>query len=80
MSRLIFINSIYIQNAADIHREHYRLLGFLFTATSCVCVTGLVVVDTAVEFTAFGQVIILLLIQIGGLGFMTMATVLFIIR
>ena len=56
----------------------YNFVDSLFTATSCVCVTGLVVVDTAVEFTTFGQVIILLLIQIGGLGFMTMATVLFI--
>ncbi|HSV76620.1 MAG TPA: potassium transporter TrkG [Bacteroidales bacterium] len=40
----------------------------LFTATSAVCVTGLIVVDTATHFTRFGQVIILLLIQLGGLG------------
>lgn len=46
----------------------------LFTATSAVCVTGLVVVDTATHWTVFGQTIILLLIQIGGLGFMTMGT------
>ena len=37
-----------------------------FTATSAVCVTGLVVVDTGVFFTLFGQVVILILIQIGG--------------
>lgn len=42
----------------------------LFTATSAVCVTGLVVVDTAVAFTHMGQLIIMLLIQIGGLGVM----------
>jgi len=46
----------------------------LFTATSAVCVTGLTVVDTYLHWTVFGQVIIVLLIQIGGLGFMTMAT------
>ena len=51
-------------------------LGFLsalFTATSATCVTGLVVVDTYTQFTLFGQVVILALIQIGGLGFMTLA-------
>ncbi|MFB5677062.1 TrkH family potassium uptake protein [Paenibacillus terreus] len=46
----------------------------LFTATSATCVTGLVVVDTGTHFTVFGQIVIALLIQIGGLGFMTMAT------
>lgn len=46
----------------------------LFTATSAACVTGLVVVDTGTYFSAWGQVILLILIQIGGLGFMTMAT------
>ncbi len=46
----------------------------LFTATSATCVTGLVVVDTGTNFTMFGQIVIILLIQVGGLGFMTMAT------
>lgn len=46
----------------------------LFTATSATCVTGLVRVDTATYWSTFGQMIILLLIQIGGLGFMSMAT------
>ena len=45
-----------------------------FTATSAVCVTGLIVRDTATGWSMFGQVTILILIQIGGLGFMTMAT------
>jgi len=52
-------------------------LGFvdaLFTATSAVCVTGLTVVDTGTYFSLFGQLVILFLIQIGGLGFMTMST------
>ncbi|SMB98963.1 trk system potassium uptake protein TrkH [Thermanaeromonas toyohensis ToBE] len=46
----------------------------LFTATSAVCVTGLVVVDTGTYWSSFGQMIILLLIQIGGLGWMSVAT------
>lgn len=46
----------------------------LFTASSATCVTGLVVYDTYQYFSGFGQTVILLLIQIGGLGFMTMAT------
>lgn len=43
----------------------------LFTSTSAVCVTGLIVLDTSSDFTFLGQVIIITLIQIGGLGFMT---------
>jgi trk system potassium uptake protein TrkH len=46
----------------------------LFTATSATCVTGLVVVDTGTTFTTFGQLTILSMIQVGGLGFMTVAT------
>ncbi|MEJ8547757.1 TrkH family potassium uptake protein [Brevibacillus borstelensis] len=49
-------------------------LDALFTATSATCVTGLVVVDTGTTFTLFGQLVILTLIQVGGLGFMTIAT------
>ncbi len=45
----------------------------LFTATSATCVTGLVVEDTGTHWSIFGQVVILCLIQVGGLGFMTMA-------
>ena len=47
----------------------------LFTATSAVCVTGLVVHDTFRYWSLFGQLLILLLIQIGGLGTITLATV-----
>lgn len=46
----------------------------LFTATSAVCVTGLTVLDTSKDFTVFGKIIIITLIQIGGLGIMTFAT------
>ena len=45
----------------------------LFTATSAVCVTGLVVQDTATYWSAFGQAVILLMIQIGGMGIVTIA-------
>jgi len=51
----------------------------LFTATSAVCVTGLVVVDTKTFWSPFGQAIILLLIQVGGLGFMTSSTILLLL-
>ncbi|GAB6137457.1 TrkH family potassium uptake protein [Halanaerobaculum tunisiense] len=51
----------------------------LFTSASAVCVTGLIVVNTATYWTTFGQVIILILIQIGGLGFMTFSTLGFIL-
>ena len=49
-------------------------LDALFTATSAVCVTGLTVVDTAGTYSLVGQLIIILLIQLGGLGFMLFAT------
>ncbi len=55
------------------------LLDAIFTAASAVCVTGLTVVDTGTTFTVFGQVVILVLIQIGGIGFMTFASLLAII-
>lgn len=47
------------------------LIDALFTSTSAVCVTGLIVLDTAKDFTFFGQTIIMILFQIGGLGMMT---------
>lgn len=54
-----------------------NLLDALFTSTSAVCVTGLVVVDTGSDYTVFGQIIILMLIQLGGLGVMTFAAIAF---
>lgn len=51
--------------------EHTSYIGALFTATSATCVTGLTPYVTGVHWTKFGQIIILLLIQFGGLGFMT---------
>lgn len=57
--------------------ESISWINALFTATSAVCVTGLVVVDTGSYFTRFGQGVILVLIQIGGLGVMTISVFLF---
>lgn len=54
--------------------EELTFIDALFTATSAVCVTGLIVVDTATWFTTAGQVWILLLIQLGGLGIITIAS------
>ncbi|WP_280276039.1 TrkH family potassium uptake protein [Nocardia wallacei] len=56
--------------------EWTGLITALFTATSAVCVTGLVVVDTATYWSPFGQAVVLGLIQIGGLGIMTAASLL----
>jgi trk system potassium uptake protein len=62
---------------ATVDGNGLSLLNALFTATSATCVTGLVVVDTGSTFTTFGQLVIISLIQVGGLGFMTMATFFF---
>ncbi len=51
----------------------------LFTSTSAVCVTGLVVVDTGTVYSLFGQIVVILLIQIGGLGVMTMMSLVFLL-
>ncbi|GAB2716468.1 TrkH family potassium uptake protein [Paenibacillus thermoaerophilus] len=50
------------------------LIDALFMATSAACVTGLVTVDTGTYFSIFGQIVLMILMQIGGLGFMTMST------
>ena len=60
------------QSAADGHS--IDLLDAAFTAVSAVCVTGLTVLDTPVDFAPLGQVFILILIQLGGLGIMTFST------
>ncbi|MDP2172608.1 MAG: TrkH family potassium uptake protein [Candidatus Cloacimonadaceae bacterium] len=60
--------------AANVHNQVTPLADALFTATSATCVTGLIVRDTGTYFTLFGQLVILLLIQIGGLGIMTVST------
>lgn len=70
---IIFFGALLLMlpNAAN---GKLSFLDALFTSTSAVCVTGLIVVDTATYFTTFGQFIILALIQIGGLGILTFAS------
>lgn len=55
--------------------RHVSVIDAFFTAVSAVCVTGLITLDTPVDFSPFGQVLVLLLIQAGGLGYMTLSTV-----
>lgn len=59
---------------ATLDGEGLPLIDAIFTATSAVCVTGLIVVDTATHFTLFGELVILVLIQLGGIGIITFAT------
>jgi len=59
---------------SSVTREPTSFVDALFTATSATCVTGLVLFDTGSYFSTFGHWVILMLIQIGGIGFMTMAT------
>lgn len=74
---LIFLGAFLLNlPAASRDGQPVGFVNALFTATSAVCVTGLVVVDTGTHWTVFGQVLIALLIQIGGLGIMTVSTLL----
>ena len=65
--------------AASVNGRSMGFINALFEATSAVCVTGLTVVNTAGDLALFGQIVILVLLQIGGLGFMTMATMIFLL-
>ena len=56
------------------HRGELSYIDALFTATSATCVTGLTVVDTYQSFTVFGQFLLMIMIQLGGLGFLSFAT------
>ena len=60
-------------------RGPVRFVDALFTSTSAVCVTGLVVLDTGKDYSFAGQVITMLLIQVGGLGIITFSTVFFVL-
>ncbi len=63
--------------AASAGEERLSILDSLFTATSAVCVTGLTVITPAADLTRFGQIVLICLIQVGGLGFLTFSTLLF---
>ncbi|MFR2464509.1 MAG: TrkH family potassium uptake protein [Clostridia bacterium] len=64
---------------SSVDGESISWVDAFFTSTSAVCVTGLVVVNTAAQWSIFGQCVILALIQIGGLGFMAFTTLIFMI-
>lgn len=70
----IIIGTILLTLPVSTVSGHIDLSDAFFTATSAITVTGLIVVDTAKYFTLFGKTVILLLIQLGGLGFMTFST------
>ncbi len=57
------------------HIGDLNFIDALYTATSATCVTGLIVVSTSENFTFFGEAVILTLIQIGGIGYMTLVTI-----
>ncbi len=77
---LVFLSTIFIGayllhlDVASTGKEPIKWIDALFTATSATCVTGLIVVDTGSDFSLFGQWVILILFQIGGLGIMTFST------
>jgi trk system potassium uptake protein TrkH len=77
---LIIIIGALLLSLPAASKDNIRIpfLDSLFTATSALCVTGLVIYDTYTQFTLFGQLVILVLIQIGGLGFMSMAGMIFL--
>jgi len=70
---IIFLGSLLLMLPKATHNG-LSFIDALFTSASAVCVTGLIVVDTGTYFTVFGQSIILILIQIGGLGILTFAS------
>ena len=67
--------SLLLLPQATVSGRKTTILDALFTATSAVCVTGLAVVDTATHWTGFGKAIILFLIQVGGLGIVTVVSI-----
>lgn len=73
---LIMAGTVLLSLPVSIKNGDVTFLDALFTATSASCVTGLIVYDTFSKWTLFGQIIILCLIQIGGLGFITIMTML----
>lgn len=72
---IIFGTALLTFPAATVDRQGLDFVDALFTSTSATCVTGLIVRDTGSFFTLFGQMVIALLFQVGGLGIMTLSTV-----
>ncbi len=70
---VIFIGTFLLSLPISAKNEPIKVVDAFFTASSAVCVTGLVTKDLSKDFSLFGQIVILFLIQIGGLGIMTFA-------
>lgn len=70
----ILLGALLLMLPAATTKGSNNFVDALFTSTSAVCVTGLITVDTATYYTPFGQIIIMFLFQIGGLGLMTFTT------
>ncbi len=73
----ILAGAVLLMLEQSVSDQRVAFVDALFTATSAVCVTGLTVVDTGSTYSPFGQTVILLLIQLGGLGIMTYASLFF---
>ncbi len=76
---VILAGTILLRLPFSATKDPLRFVDALFTSTSAVCVTGLIVVDTGKDLSTLGQVMTMLLIQIGGLGIITFSTVFFIL-
>ena len=73
-----FTGTILLSLPAASTEEPLSLIDALFTATSGICVTGLIVIDTGARLTLFGKTVLMILIQMGGLGVMTFSVFLFL--
>ncbi|MFO7817272.1 MAG: TrkH family potassium uptake protein [Thermodesulfobacteriota bacterium] len=73
----IMVGTLVLHLPISLAEDEISWVDALFTATSATCVTGLIVVDTGSFFSEFGQWVILVLIQLGGLGIMTYASLIF---
>lgn len=76
---LILLGALLLHMPVCSTHEPLAFIDALFTATSAVCVTGLTVIDPGKDLTFLGQLILITLIQIGGLGFMTFSTIILIL-
>jgi trk system potassium uptake protein TrkH len=76
---VIFTGTILLHSPPALAVKSISWLDALFTATSATCVTGLATVDTGTTFSLFGQSIILLMIQLGGIGIMTYAALIYLL-
>ena len=76
---VVFIGSLLLSLPISNVSEAGRYIDHLFVATSATCVTGLIPFTIADQYTLFGQIVIILLIQIGGLGFLTLLNMFYLL-